>query len=128
MRRAISLLGIVALAACKNATDPSYGISGHWIGDDISYPVNLDLNVKEAKSGTLSGGGSIYGTGISGTGIIAVTLSGSHSASTVTLVISATGYQASTYTGTLSNDTTVDGTLSGSGFSSYELVMFKHAH
>jgi len=125
MRRATCLLGLVVLAACKSATDPNFGISGHWIGDNLSYPVNLDLSVKEAKSHTLSGSGSIYGTGISGNGILAVTVSGNHASNTVSIVLSATGYQPTTYTGLLSNDTTVDGTLSGSGFSSYELVMFK---
>ena len=122
-RRTVGMgIGIALLAiACHSATGPQGPLAGHWYGFNTGYGLDLLLT---------DGGGSVRGSGTLGGNdvnniAIAVSISGSEGNSAFTLTLKAQQYQPATYSGTMDDDTTLSGTISGSGFTSAALTVFR---
>lgn len=68
----------------------------------------------------VTGNGQINGSG----GAVSLSASGTFVQSSVSLDLSAVGYQAMNYTGTISGNT-IAGTLNGSGFNNLNLTLLR---
>lgn len=127
MKRRLYLLPLLAAAAfaanaCSSSTTPpatSLPISGDWAGNTSG--LSLSLKLIDSK-GTVTGSGVLTIDTIS----VALTVSqGVHVKTDVLLVLGATGYQDTNFSGVLSSKTQMAGTLNGSGFNSFNLNLAK---
>lgn len=123
MKGLVTLLFVPLTAfslACSDAAGPEdFDLSGRWSGS-ISGGGSISLTLAESESGNLSGSGSVSGPG----GSIAVTVaSGTHSGSSVSLSMTASGFEDLNFSGTIQDRTTIQGTLNGSGFDNVSVTL-----
>lgn len=104
------LVLVLTLAGCSgDSTGPKPTVAGVWTGSSEGINTTLTLTV----TGTaVSGSGSLSGPGDS----FAMTVTGTYSHPSVSLILTTPGVQPLNYTGTLSGNT-ITGTYNGSGFS-----------
>jgi hypothetical protein len=116
---------VVALAtlglACHNATGPQGPLAGHWYGFSTDY--GLDLVLTDG-SDNVRGSGTIGGNAVSNIAV-PVAVTGSNSSSTFTMTLKAEHYNPATYAGTVVDDTTLTGTINGSGFVAATLTVYR---
>jgi len=110
----------VSLNACGGggAAGPQGPMAGHWLGTASGLTMDWDL---KDNSGQLSGTGDFSVPSAA----LSVNISGSRADTTVSLTLTAAGYQPATYNGLLLSDTLVSGTLNGSGFGLFFVNMHK---
>jgi len=115
-RLGLALALVLALAACgDNGTEPELPtVSGSWSG--ASQGMTLNLTLSEGVGGAVAGSGNISGGGLSTALIVR---QGTHAHPDVSLVLGAQGYQDLNFTGRMSGETQIVGTLNGSGFDNY---------
>lgn len=121
--RKLVLAGLVALAiGCgggdSNDTTPT--VEGQWTGtittDEGSGDLSLTLN--EGDDGAVTGTGNLVVPGDA----LALTVTGNYSPPTVSLTMSAEGFEPMNLTGTVSSSA-ITGTLNGSGFVNISLTL-----
>ena len=105
------------LGACHSADGPSDPFDGHWLGGDAVYTIELMIS---GQSTALVGTGSVTG----GAATITVAITGTDHAGTCTLTLRSPGFQSSTLTGTIANDS-MYASLDGSGFYGYAVVLLR---
>jgi hypothetical protein len=125
MRRYV-LGGAVAvlLTACgsNNATgvDTSpHALTGSWHGS--SQGVAFDLDLTEKSGGQISGSGQLSGYAAG----VLVQVQGVHPDPGFTITLSHTGYQSATYAGAEIGDSTLGGTINGSGFANFVITLYR---
>jgi hypothetical protein len=96
-------------------------LAGHWYGSSTNYSLTLDLT---DANGTVGGSGTIGGAGINGQ-VILITVTGAEQSHTFDITLSAPNHASATYGGTVPNDTTMSGTINGSGFTSAQLAVYR---
>ena len=105
------LLLCLALAACGDSpTAPTITLTGAWSGTIDGQTLYLVLS--EGAGGAVTGTGSLTYPGAGG---VALTASGTHVAPNVSLVLEASGYDDTSFTGTVTA-TEIQAYLNGSGF------------
>jgi hypothetical protein len=113
-KRSITVLlaVLLPLACSKEPGGPSGPtVAGQWAGN--SGNIQLFVNLKEDGGGTLTGTGTFVGpTG----GSLSVAVNGSHNDPQVQFRLTRQGFQSAQYTGGRVNDSTITGTIAGSGF------------
>lgn len=115
-------LGFALLAsACHTSTGPQGPLAGHWYGFSTDYGLDLVLT---------DGGGNVHGTGTIGGNAVSniavpVAVTGSNPDNTFTMTLKADHYNPATYAGTVVDDTTLTGTINGSGFVSATLTVYR---
>jgi len=125
MHRRMGWLVGVALAGlwvggCQSgdANGPQGPMAGSWLGS--ASGLDLSMTLKD-NSGKISGSGSFAVPGAA----LKINVSGTRADTTVTLTLSAQEYQPAQYVALMMNDTTVSGTLNGSGFGTFFITVHK---
>ena len=96
---------------------PAKGVLRARLARAAGSTTQLALHLTLSESGSnVTGTGSIIGD----TTAVAVTIAGTFVAPTVSLTLSAVGYQPTNYSGPLSGNI-ITGTLNGSGFTNYSV-------
>lgn len=114
MRRSAVVLcaALGALTACSRGTGPQGPLAGHWYGTSTDYGLDLVLS----ENGTaVSGSGTLGGPALA-SNVISITVSGLQLGDSFNLTLRSAAYQPAAYAGTIANDTTLAGAISGSGF------------
>lgn len=119
MRRRTLLFTAIALAAC-GSTEPSAIISGNWAGFTAGV-AGLQATLL-ATNGSVTGNGTLVVVGGSN---FTVTITGVATGQTVSLTLTSGLHPAILYQATITNSTTLTGTLTGSGFIGESLVLKK---
>ena len=109
-RLTLLLLGSLGIGACHSSTAANGPFSGHWVGTD-GGGVTLDLTLKDASDGGITGSGSISG----GSASIAVSVNGIESGGSAHVTLNAPPYTHADLSGAMSNGVW-SATLDGSGF------------
>ncbi len=122
-RTALSGLALLVVTACSggDSTTPTPVVTGHWVGPFTTgtTAAQMDLTLTET-SGTVSGNGTLTAA----TQAIAVSTTGTYSPPSISLSITAAGFNELNYSATVS-DSTMTGTLNGSGFVATALTLHK---
>ncbi len=117
MRLARSFVAGLALLAM--ACDSKAGLSGVWTGTSASS-VSFYLTITETPQGAVSGGGRVNNTLVT----VPATVTGAHAHPAVSLAISASGFQAMNFSGSLDASLSrLNGVLYGSGFTGDSLKL-----
>ena len=119
---AVLLLALApVLAACgDSSTEPrTPSASGTWTG--VVNGGTFTLTLAEQNGGTLTGAGSLQGSG----GAVSVTVTGTHVHPSISLTIKSTGFEDLNYTGQFVNDNAISGNLNGSGFNNETLTLMR---
>ncbi|HTY04962.1 MAG TPA: hypothetical protein VMC86_00460 [Gemmatimonadales bacterium] len=124
--RLVGIAGLIVIAGCHSSTAANGPFSGHWVGQDVTGTINLDLNLTDASDGSVTGSGSLSGSAISG-GDIPLTVSGTESAAGCAVTLDAPPYTHADLSGQQTNGTW-SAVLNGSGFVSVSVTLRKQAH
>jgi len=89
-------------------------VTGSWSG--TSQGVTLNLTLSEGVGGAVAGSGNIAGPDGN---ISLIVRQGTHAHPDVSLVLGTQGYQDMTFSGRMSGETQIAGTLNGSGFDNF---------
>lgn len=119
MRRPFfSLLVALAIVGCGSSTSPDASVAGSWSGSSGGIDMSLTLS---QHNRAVTGTGQLSG----GSNSIALTASGTYVEPAVSLTLSASGYQSTEFTGSLSHGT-ITGYLNGSGFTNMSMTLTRH--
>jgi hypothetical protein len=88
--------------------------TGQWTGSSLGLTLSLTLT---ETSGQISGTATLA----SSSQTVALTVTGLHAHPSVSLTLSAAGFEPTNYTGTFSGNDAINGSLSGSGFVNFAL-------
>ncbi len=118
LRRFALLPAMVFATACGDSgSEPrTPSMTGTWVGDLQGAAVTVTLTERDQQ---VNGAGNIA----FGTDRVAITAGGTHVHPAVSLTIKSSGFQDINYQGTFTNDNTVSGSLSGSGFTGDNLII-----
>ena len=116
MRKILMLVAVLAFAgACDKTTEPAPTVTGAWSGSGGGITMSLSLTqAGQAVTGT----GSMSSSG----GAVAVSANGNFSNPSLSVTLSAAGYEDSNFAGTLSGNT-MTGILNGSGFNQVGMTL-----
>jgi len=117
MRRRSGVLAVSSfwlMTACHSSTAASGPFAGHWLGNDASGTVTVDITLKDASDGGITGSGSIYGSGVSA-GTIPVSVTGSESGGSAAVTLNAPPFTHANLSGAMANGLWA-AVLDGSGF------------
>jgi len=121
-KTALFLTLALLLAACGgggDSTGPSRpNLDGAWSGSNAGITLSVTLN---ENRGDVFGDGNLTSINAS----IALTVSGTYSSPSVSLTMSAQGYQDLNFTGSMASPTSMTGTLNGSGFNGFAITLHK---
>lgn len=120
----LTLVLSMSVAACGGDSptepEPDPTVSGSWSG--TSQGLTLNLVLTEGVGGTVSGSGNVSGPD----GNIALTVrQGTHTYPNLSLILGATGFEDMNFSGRLTSETTISGTLNGSGFDDFDFNLVK---
>ncbi len=123
-RLAAMVMCAVLLAGCGD--DPlgpeDYDISGTWSGS-ITSPSTMTVTVTITETnGSIHGSGNLAGASTS----LACTVTGSRAGANVSMTIAVTGFYDMNYTGEITTETRMVGSLTGSGFENQSLTLTKN--
>jgi len=118
---AVAFAPCLLLSACHSGAGPQGLLAGHWYGSSTYYSLTLDMT---DANGTIGGSGTLGGAGINGQ-VILITVTGAEQSRTFDITLSAPNHTPATYGGTVPNDTTMTGTINGSGFTSAQLSVYR---
>jgi len=119
MRRFASILTFALLAACGgDSTAPVASVAGSWSGSSNGGTLTMTLTQAD---GSISGNGQINGPG----GAEALVVNGTFAAPTLSVSLTAQGFEPINLTASLVNKTQLVGALNGSGFSNLSIVLNK---
>ena len=120
------LSGVIAvvLAACgsNSATGVNtspHALTGKWHGS--SQGVDFDLDLTEKSGGQISGSGQLSGYAAG----VLVQVQGTHPDPGFSVTLTHTGYQSATYAGAEVGDSTLGGTINGSGFANFIITLYR---
>ena len=122
MRRlfAIALFSLSVLGCGSDSLAPVMTVDGSWYGVQNGY--SLSLTLTQTATGDVTG--TVVIAGIAG--FTEAATSGTFVYPTLTLMITPEGFDAATYTGTMSQTAAkIDGKLNGSGFTNLVLNVSK---
>lgn len=121
-RRYLGVVLLAVVAACgKDSTGPkSYSANGTWQGTGSGFTMRLTL---AQNSQQVTGDGTITASGNGGS--LAVSVTGTNVSPNLSLTLHATGYEDLNVSGTFVSSSTVNATLSGSGFNGETLTFQK---
>lgn len=108
----------LSLGACSSSTAPKLTVSGTWQGMS-SIDIGLNLSLSQAGN-TVSGTGSYLSVG---TADQPLTVTGNVSGKDVSLTLTFLNAESLLYKGTLVNDASISGNLSGAAFGSASLAL-----
>lgn len=115
MKYSAPLLAL-ALSGCLFGSDPK--LEGTWSGSNAG--VNYSMTVTENDK-TISGSATIIAADAS----ISLTVVGSHVHPTVSLMLSAAGFESFTFAGAFETDDLITGRLNGSGFQNEQISLLR---
>jgi hypothetical protein len=120
VQRLLVALLFVALAGCSDSpTGPDQvSINGTWSGSTSGLSVTVTIN---ESAGQLSGSGNLSGPN----GSVATQVSGTRAGTDLSMTLTAQGYEPTNFTGQIQNNSTITGSLSGSGFSDVSVTLSK---
>lgn len=107
------LLGLGVTVSCSS----SEGLSGVWAGTTVSSIV-FTITLTETEAGQVTGAGRVnIPSGLGGTSVFPLTMTGAHAHPALSLHIQPTGLQSMNFSGLLQTGLgRIDGVLNGSGF------------
>lgn len=116
----LMLAPAVLLSCSDDPTGPSeVSIEGSWSGS-TSGGGNFNLTLAQDGS-DITGSGSASGEG----GSASLDVTGTRSGTSISLVMTSSGFADLNYSGTIESSTTINGTLNGSGFQDEPLTLTK---
>ena len=121
MRAPLAVLALLVLAACSDSNEPSrIEVEGSWTGQFTTSggtAVTLNMTLIET-AGAVTGNSTLVSSG----GSLAETVTGTYSPPSVSLNFHSEGFSDSNLAGTV-GETTLTGTLNGSGFNNIALTL-----
>lgn len=123
MKQAQRLWAIFLLGAIMGCSDSPTGpdrvnINGTWAGSTAGMNISVTIN---ETGGSVTGSGNMSGPG----GSVAMQVSGTRSGVALSLLLVAQGYEPTNFTGTIQSNTTITGSLTGSGFTDLSITLTK---
>jgi hypothetical protein len=120
------LLALALLAGCGgDPAAPKPSVTGTWAGTATGAsgnPSTFTLTLAHNAATDAISGSGVFSQG--GPATLALTVTGTYARPTVSLTMTATGFQAMNITGTAAA-TTITGTVNGSGFSNTAITLNK---
>jgi hypothetical protein len=116
---------LLSVAACKDDGGPKLSVAGSWQGSVMNPSTGnvFQFNSTLADaSGTITGSGTIAGPGLN----CAATIAGTRADASVSMSWTCPGITPVNYSGSLSDNEKISGTLNGSGFTNASLTLNKN--
>lgn len=117
--RAAVLAGLFVVAvSCGGDTAPKWSSQGAWTGS--VQGATLAVTLRDVD-GEITGNGSLSGLGSA----IALEANGTRADASVSMTLSANGYEPFNFSGTLTTHASIEGTLQGSGYAGEAITLVK---